>query len=69
MTSYFHYEDDGEGFDYENGKYNLYEIVIRNDEKQIEVQINKVHEGMIDQVSKPQVKCYGNKHNKKVVIL
>lgn len=41
---YIHYQDDGESFNYRDGKYNLYEFVMRED-KELTLEIKTSHSG------------------------
>jgi alpha-glucosidase len=43
---YIHYSDDGESFEYKNGKYNLYEFKMQ-DENELTVDINLLHTGYL----------------------
>ncbi|KRQ87200.1 Alpha-xylosidase [Caloramator mitchellensis] len=44
---YYHYKDDGESFDYRDGKYNLYKISMQI-EKILRIDISKEHDGYTD---------------------
>lgn len=43
--TYMHYEDQGEGFNYKEGQFNLYEIKVTNGEA-VEVEVSIRHQGM-----------------------
>ena len=53
-TKYVHYVDDGESFDYRDGKYNEYEVTLKND-NQIKLKVEKIHSGYEKEYSQIEV--------------
>ena len=53
---YLHYEDAGEGFDYTEGAFNLYEISVIHDEV-VKIEINRRHQGLMS--SEFTIDCKG----------
>ncbi len=67
-TTYLSYEDSGDGFEYEIGIYNLYEIKVQSKEDKVDVQIRALHEGMPKAEHKVCLKVYGNCSDKAVYV-
>nr|WP_302597887.1 glycoside hydrolase family 31 protein [uncultured Cellulosilyticum sp.] len=59
-TMYLHYEDAGEGFDYTEGAFNLYEISVIHDEV-VKIEINRRHQGLMSSEFTIDCKGYGDK--------
>lgn len=71
-SSYVHYQDDGESFEYRNGKYNLYEIIVEKENelkltiKNKQVGYNKKYESLrvfINNIEASEILVEGVKFN------
>ncbi|MDO6354741.1 glycoside hydrolase family 31 protein [Caloramator sp. CAR-1] len=62
--AYYHYKDDGESFEYKEGKYNLYKISMRLKDT-LEINIEKEHEGYDDY---EELELIVNNYNGNVVV-
>ena len=66
-SSYVHYQDDGESFEYRNGLYNLYEFNLENDDDTIRLSINYKHTGYDKKYEKFKLKI-NNVHASEVSV-
>ncbi|MGX4600840.1 glycoside hydrolase family 31 protein [Faecalimicrobium sp. JNUCC 81] len=60
---YTHYQDDGESFDYRNGKYNLYKISVENEDKLI-INIELINNGYSKKYSSCNININGIDYGK-----
>lgn len=66
--TYMHYEDAGDGFAYQDGAFNLYEIVVSHKENKAEIEVAFKHHGLSQNHTPIMMTLYGVKEGQEVIM-